>query len=132
VEKGLRKKPGYSWIAINGKVHTFIVDDSVHLQIVEICVELERFSVLMNELWYAPETIFVLHDVEEEAKVFHNVHNVSTQCKAGHCIGLIATPPCTPLQIYRNIWLPYCHQVHCKAVCKSNHVKGCEVISSLP
>jgi hypothetical protein len=71
LEKGLRKQPGYSWIKINGKVHTFIVDDRVHLQIVEICVELERFSVLMNELGYAPETRFVLHDVEEEEKAFH-------------------------------------------------------------
>ncbi len=60
------------------------------------------------------------------------VSSVSTQCKAGHCIGLIKTPPGTPLQIYRNFWLPYCHQVHCKAVCKSIHVKGCEVVSSLP
>ncbi len=67
----MRKQPGYSWIKINGKVHTFIVDDRVHLQIVEICVELERFSVLMNELGYAPETRFVLHDVEEEEKAFH-------------------------------------------------------------
>ncbi len=123
----MRKQPGYGWIEINGKVHTFVVDDRVHLQIVEICVELERFSVLMNELGYAPETRIVLHDVEEEEKVFHLcLHTAELAIALGLSKHLLV------LQIYRNLWLPYCHQVHCKTVCKSNHLKGCEVISSLP
>jgi hypothetical protein len=51
------------------------MDDQVHPQTIQICRELERLSGLMHDVEYVPDTKFVLHDVEEEEKVFHLCHH---------------------------------------------------------
>jgi hypothetical protein len=42
---------------------------------VEICAELKRLHVEMEEVVYVPDTRIVLHDVEEEEKMFHLLHH---------------------------------------------------------
>jgi hypothetical protein len=42
---------------------------------IEICAELNRLSWLMCAVGYVPCTKLVLHDVEEEEKVFHFCHH---------------------------------------------------------
>ncbi len=59
---------------MNNEVHTFVEDDQDHPQIIEIHTELQRMSGLMHDAGYMPCTKFVLHDVEEEEKVFHLCH----------------------------------------------------------
>ncbi len=73
--KGVKKQPGCTWIELNNKVHTFVVDDQDHPQISEIHAELKRLSGWMHEEGYVPETKFVLHDVEEEEKVSQLCHH---------------------------------------------------------
>jgi hypothetical protein len=41
--------------------------------VIKIRAELKRLSSLMHDVGYVPDTKFVLHDVEEEEKVFHFV-----------------------------------------------------------
>ncbi len=56
---------------MNNKVHTFVVDDQDHPQMTEIHAELKRLSGLMHNVGYVPHSKFILHDLEEEEKVFH-------------------------------------------------------------
>jgi hypothetical protein len=42
---------------------------------VEICAELKRLHVEMEEVVYVPDTRIVLRDVEEEEKLFHLLHH---------------------------------------------------------
>jgi len=99
-ERGVKKQPGCTWIELNNKVHTFVVDDQDHPQISEIRAELKRLSGWMHEEGYVPETKFVLHDVEEEEKVSQLCHHSE---KLAIAFGLISTPSHTPLRIFKNL-----------------------------
>jgi hypothetical protein len=70
-DRGVKKEPVTPGIDVNNKVHTFVVDDQDHPQMTEIHAELKRLSVLVHNVGYVPYSKFVLHDVEEEEKVFH-------------------------------------------------------------
>jgi hypothetical protein len=63
----VKKQPSCTWIEVN----TLIVDDQDHPQMIEMHAELQRLSGLMHDAEYAPCMKLVLHDVEEEEKVFH-------------------------------------------------------------
>jgi hypothetical protein len=71
----VKKQPSHTWIEVNNEVHTFIVDDQDHPQMIEIHAELQRLSGLMHDVGYAPCMKLVLHDAEEEQKVFHLYHH---------------------------------------------------------
>jgi pentatricopeptide repeat protein len=64
-DKQVTKRPGWSWIEVNNKVHAFKVKDRSHPQSQEIYAELERLSVQMEKVGYVPKTNFVLHDEED-------------------------------------------------------------------
>ncbi|CAK9193872.1 unnamed protein product [Sphagnum troendelagicum] len=61
---------------------------------IEIHAELQRLSGLMHDAGYVPCTKFVLHDVEEEEKLFHLCHHSK---KLAIAFGLINTAPEPPL-----------------------------------
>ncbi len=90
----MKKQPGCTWIEVNNEVHTFVVDDQDHPQMIEIHAELQRLSGLMHDAGHVTCTKFVLHDVEEEEKVFHLCHHSE---KLAIAFGLINTAPSTPL-----------------------------------
>jgi pentatricopeptide repeat protein len=116
-EKGVKKQPGCTWIEVNNEVHTFVVDDQDHAQMIEIHAELQRLSGLMHDAGYVACTKFVLHDVEEEEKVFHLCHHSE---KLAIAFGLINTAPQTPLQIRKN--LQVCEDCHTSTKCISKIV----------
>ncbi|KAJ7535916.1 hypothetical protein O6H91_12G050600 [Diphasiastrum complanatum] len=99
-ERLVNKKPGRTWIEINNKVHTFVVDDHEHPQIVEIRAELNRLIGPMKQAGYVPDVNFVLHDVDEEAKESSLLHHSE---KLAIAFGLINTAPGTQLQILKNL-----------------------------
>jgi len=74
-ERSVKKHPGHTWIEMDNEVHTFVVDDQHHPQMIEIHAELKRLSGLMHAAGYVPGTNIALHDVEEEEKVFHLCHH---------------------------------------------------------
>jgi hypothetical protein len=67
-ERGVKKQPGHTSIEVNDEVHTFIVEDQDPQ--FEICAEVKKLSGLMHDAGYVLYTKFVLHNVEEEEKVF--------------------------------------------------------------
>ncbi|CAK9226167.1 unnamed protein product [Sphagnum troendelagicum] len=99
-ERGVKKQPGCTWIEVNNKVHTFVVDDKHHPQMVHIEAELERLSCKMKDAGYVPDTRFALHDVDEEEKMLHLRQHSE---KLAIAFGLISTSPGTPLRIFKNL-----------------------------
>jgi len=69
-ERGVKKQPGCTWIKVNNEVHTFVVEDQDHPQIIEIQAELKRLSVLMHDAVYMPCSKFILHDVMKKKRLF--------------------------------------------------------------
>jgi hypothetical protein len=74
---------------------------------IEIHAELKRLSGLMHDAIYVPSMKFVLHNVEEDAKVVHLCHHSE---KTDYCIhtdehsSLYSTPK------IRNLWV--CEDCH--------------------
>eukprot|EP01018_Ginkgo_biloba_P026308 Gb_39300 [translate_table: standard] len=98
--KGVKKEPGYSWIEVKNRVHSFLVGDTLHPQIEEIYETLERLDVKMKEAGYVPDTNYVLHDIEEE----HKENALSTHSeKLAIAFGLISTPNGTPIRVIKNL-----------------------------
>jgi hypothetical protein len=81
-------------------VHTFVVDDKHHPQMVHIEAELERLSCKMKDAGYVPDTRFALHYVDEEEKVLHLRQHSE---KLAIAFVLISTSPGTPLRIFKNL-----------------------------
>lgn len=99
-ERGVVKKPGFSWIEIKRKVHVFLVGDTSHPRSKEIHEFLGELSKRMKEEGYVPDTNFVLHDVEEEQKE----QNLSYHSeKLAVALGIIATSPETPIKVFKNL-----------------------------
>eukprot|EP01018_Ginkgo_biloba_P007395 Gb_14172 [translate_table: standard] len=96
----VRKTPGCSWIEVNNRIHSFLVADRSHPQSDKIYETLETLVGQMEEEGYVPNTNFVLHDVEEEAKE----HILSSHSeKLAIVFGLINTSFGTPIQIMKNL-----------------------------
>ncbi len=106
-EKGVKKQPGRTWIEVNNEVHTFVVDDQDHPQMPEIHAELQRLSGHMHDAGYRTCKKFIMHDVDEEEKVFRLCHHSE---KLAIAFGLINSAPGTPLRIRKN--LRVCEDCH--------------------
>jgi hypothetical protein len=117
---------------VNNEVHTFVVEDQDHPQMIKIHAELQRLSVLMHHAGYVPCTEFVLDDGEEEEKVFHFCNHSQ---KLAIAFRLINTAPGTPLRIRKNSWV--CKDCHTstkfisKDSWEGHHGEGCQLLSSL-
>lgn len=99
-ERGLEKAPGCSLIEVNNTVNTFVVGDRSHPQTEKIYATLETLAGKVEEAGYIPNTDFVLHDVDEEAKE----HMLGTHSeKLAIAFGLIHTSPGTPIRIMKNL-----------------------------
>eukprot|EP01018_Ginkgo_biloba_P032396 Gb_27797 [translate_table: standard] len=99
-ERGVKKKPGCSWIRIKNTVHAFVIEDNSHPQSEEIYATLDTLAGQIKDAGYVPDTNFVLHDVEEERKE-HNLFHHSE--KLAIAFGLLSTPSGTPIRIVKNL-----------------------------
>eukprot|EP01018_Ginkgo_biloba_P022393 Gb_37554 [translate_table: standard] len=99
-DRGIRKKPGCSWIEIKNRVHAFFVGNRSHPQMETICATLENLAGQMEAAGYVPDRNFVLHDVEDEEK--ENMLYSHSE-KLAIAFGLINTYPGTPLRITKNL-----------------------------
>ena len=78
-----------------------------HERLSEIQAELKRLTIEMRSSGYIPNTKFVTHDMNEEEK---EDHLCSHSEKLAIGLGLISTPPGTPLLITKNLRVcPDCH-----------------------
>lgn len=105
----LRKNPGCSWIEINNKVHMLLAGDKSHPMMTQILLRLERLNIEMKRSGFLPNTNFVLQDVEEQEKE-HILGGHSEKLAIG--LGLLNTPPGTPLRVIKNLRIcGDCHAV---------------------
>jgi len=51
-ERGVKKQTGCTWIEVNNKMPTFVVDDQDHHQMIEIHAELQRLLGFMHDARY--------------------------------------------------------------------------------
>jgi hypothetical protein len=97
---GIEKIPGQTWIEVNERVHSFLVDDNSHELMNEIQAELKLVHSEMEESGYFPNTKFVMHSINEEEK---EDYLCSHSEKLAIGLGLIRTPPRTPLLVTKNL-----------------------------
>ncbi|KAF5445785.1 hypothetical protein F2P56_034809 [Juglans regia] len=108
-EKGVRKKPGCSWIKYKNRVHIFSADDQSSPFLDQIYSELEKLNCKMVEEGYVPDMSYVLHDVEESEKIkMLNYHSE----KLAIAFGLIFIPAGLPIRVFKNLRVcGDCHNV---------------------
>ncbi|OVA01761.1 Pentatricopeptide repeat [Macleaya cordata] len=106
-DRGVKKFPGYSWIEVQNKVHTFSVGDSVHPDKDRIYAFLEDVDLLLKKEGFVSVTKMVLHDVEEEEKE-HMLKYHSE--KLAVAFGILTVPPGRPIRVIKN--LRVCEDCH--------------------
>eukprot|EP01018_Ginkgo_biloba_P037437 Gb_29877 [translate_table: standard] len=99
-DSGVKKTPGCSLIEVESKVHAFFVGDRSHPQSDKIYATLETLARQMEEAGYAPNTNFVLHDVEDEVK--EHLLCIHSE-KLAIAFGLINTKPGITIRITKNL-----------------------------
>ncbi|KAI9076420.1 hypothetical protein K1719_028577 [Acacia pycnantha] len=99
-QRRLKKPPGWTWIEVNNRTYQFSVGDRSHPRWKEINRKLISLVKKLEVAGYVPDTSFVLHDVEEEAKVgMLYMHSE----KLAIAFGLIATPEGDPIMMSKNL-----------------------------
>lgn len=99
-DRGLRKTPGWSSIAVNNRVDVFFTGNQSHPRCKDIYRELGILLAQMKNLGYVPDYSFVLQDVEEDEKE-HILTSHSERLAIA--FGIISTPPKAPIHIFKNL-----------------------------
>ncbi|XP_057852607.1 pentatricopeptide repeat-containing protein At1g08070, chloroplastic [Cryptomeria japonica] len=98
--KGIKKKPGCSWIEVHKLVHAFSAGDRSHPQTHEIYAKLEELSLEMKTAGYNPDTRSILNDMEEEEKELLLCHHSERLAIA---FGLLNTSSGTTIRVVKNL-----------------------------
>jgi hypothetical protein len=59
-KRGVKKQLSCIWIEVNNEMHTFVVDNQDHLQMIEIHSELQRLSGLLHDAGYVCKRVNLL------------------------------------------------------------------------
>ncbi|XP_020598486.1 pentatricopeptide repeat-containing protein At5g66520-like [Phalaenopsis equestris] len=105
--KGVKKTPGQSTIAVDGVIHEFVAGESDHPQVEEIYRSWDELLVKLKVRGYVPDTSVVLLDMEErekEAVLYRHSEKLAV------VFGLMSTPPGTVIRIIKN--LRVCNDCH--------------------
>ncbi|KAL0425336.1 UNVERIFIED_CONTAM: Pentatricopeptide repeat-containing protein [Sesamum radiatum] len=106
-DTGVSKVPGYSWVEVENKIHTFSVGDSTHAESDRIYAFLEELDLRMKRDGYISATKLVLHDVEEEEKQ-HMLKCHSEKLAVAY--GIMKTPAGRLIRVFKN--LRVCEDCH--------------------
>ncbi|XP_021894261.1 pentatricopeptide repeat-containing protein At1g04840, partial [Carica papaya] len=99
-DRGVGKDPGWSYIEVDGQVHSFVAGDQSHMNVKEIYMKLEEIMSSARERGYTPETGWVLHNIEEEEK--EDALGSHSE-KLAVAFGLISTSPGVTIRIVKNL-----------------------------
>ncbi|XP_021909401.1 pentatricopeptide repeat-containing protein At4g02750 [Carica papaya] len=113
-DKGVKKVPGYSWLEVQNKIHTFSVGDCLHPDKDKIYAFLEELDLKMKREGYISSTKLVLHDVEEEEKE-HMLKYHSEKLAVAY--GILSIPAGRPIRVIKN--LRVCEDCHNAIKCIS-------------
>ncbi|KAL8056657.1 hypothetical protein ABFX02_04G133000 [Erythranthe guttata] len=106
-DKGVSKVPGYSWVEVGNKIHTFSVGDLSHADSERIYAFLEEMDLRMRGEGYVSATKLVLHDVEEEEK--QNMLRYHSE-KLAVAYGIMEVPNGRAVRVFKN--LRVCEDCH--------------------
>ncbi|KAL2330185.1 hypothetical protein Fmac_017766 [Flemingia macrophylla] len=99
-ERGVKKRPGQSWIQIKDQIHTFVMGDRSHPQDKEIYSYLDILIGRLKEIGYFLDVKLVMQDVEEEqGEVLISHHSE----KLAVVFGIINTANRSPIRIIKNL-----------------------------
>lgn len=99
-DRGVKKEPACSWTEVENKVHVFLVDDTVHPEVLSVYKYLEKLNLEMKKLGYIPDTKYVLHDMESE----HKEYALSTHSeKLAVGFGLMKLPEGATVRVFKNL-----------------------------
>lgn len=98
--RGVEKDPGWSYIEVEGQVHSFVAGDHAHVRAEEISLKLEEITASAKQEGYMPETAWVLHNIEEEEK--EDALGSHSE-KLALAFGLISTAPGSTIRIVKNL-----------------------------
>ncbi|XP_037434153.1 pentatricopeptide repeat-containing protein At4g02750-like [Triticum dicoccoides] len=99
-DRGVKKVPGFSWMEVQNKVHTFSVGDCVHPEKEKIYAFLEDLDMRMKKAGYVSATEMVLHDVEDEEKE-HMLKYHSEKLAVAY--GILNIPIGRPIRVIKNL-----------------------------
>ncbi|KAL5732216.1 hypothetical protein ACHQM5_004863 [Ranunculus cassubicifolius] len=100
LKEGVKKSPGHSLVELQNCVHEFVMGDKSHPQSKEIYEMLEEVMKRLHHFGYAPRTLNVLADIEEEEK--ENALSYHSE-KIAITFALVNTAPRTPIRIVKNL-----------------------------
>ncbi|KAJ7970284.1 Pentatricopeptide repeat-containing protein [Quillaja saponaria] len=116
-DTGVKKVPGYSWVEVQNKIHTFSVGVCFHKEKERIYAFLEELDLRMKREGFVSSTKLVLHDVEEEEKE-HVLKYHSERLAVAFAI--LAIPAGRPIRVMKN--LRVCEDCHNAIKCISKIV----------
>ncbi|CAA0832114.1 Pentatricopeptide repeat-containing protein [Striga hermonthica] len=99
-KSGIRKRPGCSWVQGKNGTAVFYVGDKSHPMANEIYCLLDDLISQAKKMGYVPETVFALHDVDEEEKRELLLEHSE---KLALAYGILTTTPRLPIRITKNL-----------------------------
>ncbi|OAY80405.1 Pentatricopeptide repeat-containing protein, mitochondrial [Ananas comosus] len=99
-EMEIRKEPGYSWIELGKECFLFRAGEAPHDMRDEILRLLDELMMEMKKRGYAPDTSFVMHDLEEhekEQQLFMHSERLAVAS------GLLKSVPGTVIRVVKNL-----------------------------
>lgn len=102
-DRGVKKKPGCSWIEVKKRIHVFVAEDSSHPMIKEIYEFLEEMSGKMKRAGYVPDVRWALvkddgtRGGEKEIRLGHHSEKLAV------AFGLISTKDGEPILVVKNL-----------------------------
>ncbi|KAB1201516.1 hypothetical protein CJ030_MR0G003203 [Morella rubra] len=100
-DRGVKKKPGCSWIEVNKRIHVFVAEDSSHPMIKEIYEYLEEMLRKMKQSGYVPDLRWALvkddETGEKETRLGHHSEKLAV------AFGLITTKDWEPILVVKNL-----------------------------
>ncbi|KAL6511545.1 hypothetical protein OROGR_021142 [Orobanche gracilis] len=99
-KSGIRKRPGCSWVQGRKGTAIFYVGDKSHPIAQEIYNLLYDLIYRIKKMGYVPETVFALHDVDEEEKRDLLLEHSE---KLALAYGILTTAPGVPIRITKNL-----------------------------
>ncbi|XP_022775076.1 pentatricopeptide repeat-containing protein At3g49710 [Durio zibethinus] len=102
-DRGVRKKPGCSWIEVNKRIHVFVAEDISHPMIKEIYKYLEEMGKKIRLAGYVPDLRWTLvkdDEIEPGEKEIRLGHHSE---KLAVAFGLLSTKDGEPILVIKNL-----------------------------
>lgn len=102
-DRGVKKKPGCSWIEVKKRVHVFVAEDSSHPMIKQIHEYLEEMWRKMKQAGYVPDVRWALVKDDEAGKGEKEIRLGYHSEKLAVAFGLLSTKDGEPILVVKNL-----------------------------